>query len=314
MDREAGDRRNGSGGRPGTPGGPGRPDDSHRPDHCGHADCPGHADRRRPRSRPRRTTAAVCLVLGVGTLGGTAVGGWLTSGAPTAQAAEDRKAQTFELGRTLWHSVPVDAIFPPTVRNPTGGPGGADRTWKRTGVVPDSDCAGVHAFDPGLARILTPVGCERLLRATYTDSTSTTVTTVGVVTTGADERGMLALSKRWGTKLLGERTDLLPRPLAVPGTASASFGDRQRGSWIVNVHTDAPLIVYAVSGFADGRRMSEPQPADRAARRRARSVAAEAGLGHDAKGLQAEVDKRLAAAADQEWLRLHPTQREGGDR
>ncbi|GHF90074.1 hypothetical protein [Streptomyces thermodiastaticus] len=233
----------------------------------------------------RTAAAAVCLVLGIGLIGGAVTGSWLTDDSGSARTG------TFATARTLWHSVPVDTLFPPTVQGPGAGPGGADRTWTRVAVAPDSDCA--DAFDPLLRRALAPVGCTRLLRATYTDATQTYVTTVGLLFTKADAATMKSLATRFGTEDLARRADLMPRPYAAPGTVAASFGDRQRASWTVSVPTDLPVVVYAVSGWADGRVVDTPQPAAEATRAGATSAPAQAGLGDEAQGLAGRIEKAL---------------------
>ncbi|NEA47983.1 hypothetical protein G3I35_17325, partial [Streptomyces sp. SID10815] len=119
-------------------------------------------------------------------------------------------------------------------------------TWTRVAVAPDGGCA--DAFDPLLRQALDPVGCARLLRATYTDATQSYVTTVGLLFTQADAPAMSALAARFKGEDLARRTDLVPRPYAARGTVAADFGDRQRASWAVSVLTEAPVVVYAVSG------------------------------------------------------------------
>jgi hypothetical protein len=252
-----------------------------------------------PRAPRRGAATAVCLVLGLGLLGGAAAGNWLTGGASAAQAAEDRAARNFDLSRAVWHSIPVDELFPPTLHSADAGPGGAARTWTRIGVARDTGCATAHAFDPHLEEALDPVGCARLLRATYTDATSTSVTTVGVVVTHANPAGMRGLAQRWRTRNLGAKTDLMPRPYPVPHTDAAGFHDAQRASWTVSVHTDAPFVVYAVSGFADGRKVAHPVPAAEAVARGATSAPAQSGMGNDARGLTALVGDHFTQAADE---------------
>ncbi|MFF8291786.1 hypothetical protein ACF068_21490 [Streptomyces sp. NPDC016309] len=245
------------------------------------------------RSRhPARAAAAVaCLVLGLGLTGGAAAGSWLVGDSAARTSAGDR----FGEARGLWHSVPVDTLFPRTLDGEGAGPGRADRTWTRVAVAPDGPCAG--AFDPLLLRTLRPVGCDRVLRATYTDATSTSVTTVGMVFTDADRPGMAALRERFRAESLDERTDLLPRTLSAPGTVAARFGDAQRASWRVSVLTDVPVIVYAVSGFADGRTVADPQPAAEAMAEGQTSTPAQAGLGHDADGIADRIERRLRTTA-----------------
>lgn len=236
--------------------------------------------------RTRTAVAAACLVLGLGLIGGAVTGSWLTGG-----AGEGGAAGAFATAGGLWHSIPVDQLFPPTVEGRGAGPGGADRTWTRVAVAPDSGCA--SAFDPLLRKALAPVGCARLLRATYTDATESYVTTVGLLFTKADASAMRSLSARFEHEGLARRTDLMPRPYAAKGTVAAAFGDKQRASWTVSVLTDAPVVVYAVSGWADGRTVDSPQPAADAMRAGATTAPAQAGLGNEAQGLADRIERAL---------------------
>ncbi|MER7801883.1 hypothetical protein ABTX71_16285 [Streptomyces parvulus] len=238
------------------------------------------------RLRPQALAAAVCLVLGVGLLTGAVTGSWLAG-----DSGDGGAGGAFTEAGDLWHSVPVDQLFPPTVNGQGAGPGGADRTWTRVAVAPDADCAA--AFDRLLAKVLDPVGCRRLLRATYTDATRSHVTTVGMLFTKADAAAMTSLAKRFETEGLGGRDDLMPLPYAAKDTAAAGFGARQRAAWTVSVLTDAPVVVYAVSGWADARTVDDPQPAGEAMESGATSAPAQAGLGHEAKGLADRVERAL---------------------
>ncbi|WP_308401321.1 hypothetical protein [Streptomyces sp. AC512_CC834] len=249
-------------------------------------DGPARPRRLGGRPRPQAVAAAVCLVLGVGLLTGAVTGSWL------AEDSGDKGARSaFTEAGDLWHSVPVDQLFPPTVQGKGAGPGGADRSWTRVAVAPDSGCAG--AFDRLLAKVLDPVGCSRLLRATYTDATQSYVTTVGLLFTKADAAAMTALASRFEKEGLGRRADLMPLPYAAKDTVAADFGAEQRASWTVSVLTDAPVVVYAVSGWADGRTVDEPEPAEEATESGATSAPAQAGLGHEAQGLADRVERAL---------------------
>ncbi|MFR0353765.1 hypothetical protein [Streptomyces sediminimaris] len=239
-----------------------------------------------PRTRPRTAVVAVCLVLGLGLIGGAVTGSWLAGDGGDGGARD-----TYAVAGTLWHSVPVDKLFPPTVRGTGAGPGGADRTWTRVAVAPDTGCG--NAFDPLLRKALAPVGCERLLRATYTDATQSFVTTVGLMFTTADAAAMNALAGRFKSEGLATRTDLMPLPYARKGTAAARFGPGQRASWTVSVLTDAPVVVYAVSGWADGRSVDTPVPAEQAMQSGATSAPAQAGLGNEAQGLADRIERSL---------------------
>ncbi|MEV6027307.1 hypothetical protein [Streptomyces sp. NPDC052036] len=258
------------------------------------------ADTARPRLLgilvgPRTAGAAVCLVLGLGLIGGAVTGGWLVGGG-SGEGAQG----AYAVAGSLWHDAPVDQLFPPTVHGPGAGPGGADRTWTRVAVAPDSGCA--DAFDPLLRKALAPAGCLRLLRATYTDATRSEVTTVGLLFTRADSAAMTALARRFKNEGLDRRTDLMPRPYAAHGTVAAGFGDDQRASWTISIRTDLPVVVYAVSGFADGRTVTEPQPAVDAMKTGATTAPAQAGLGNEATGLAdriaAALRKRVTAATE----------------
>ncbi|MFE7041175.1 hypothetical protein P6B95_10915 [Streptomyces atratus] len=241
----------------------------------------------RTRHPVRTATAAACVVLGLGLIGGAATGAWLTSDSSADPAAHS----AYTVGRSAWHSVPVDTLFPRTLHGDGAGPGGADRVWTRVGVAPDSGCT--SALDPLLARTLGPVGCERMLRATYTDATSSSVTTVGMIFTEGDTEAMRALSTRFTDQHLDRRTDLMPRTYPVEGTGAAGFGDRQRASWTVHVLTEVPVVVFAVSGFADGRTVTDPQPVAKAMAANATTAAAQAGLGHEAKGIADRIERGL---------------------
>ncbi|MFD9498473.1 hypothetical protein [Streptomyces sp. NPDC060035] len=237
---------------------------------------------------PAKAAAAVaCVVLGLGLIGGAVTGTWLTEDS----AAEPGAGTAYTVGRSAWHSVPVDTLFPRTLKGDGAGPGSTDRVWTRVAVATDSDCAA--GLDPLLLKALRPVGCERMVRATYTDATRSSVTTVGLVFTEADSKGMLALSTRFTGQHLDTRTDLMPRTYPAEGTAAAAFGDRQRASWTVNVLTEVPVVVFAVSGFADGRTVADPQPAAAAMAAGATTAPAEAGLGHEAMGVADRVERTL---------------------
>ncbi|MGW0333729.1 hypothetical protein ACWD0J_17960 [Streptomyces sp. NPDC003011] len=251
----------------------------------------GFDERARPRARgvrvrPRIAAAAACVVLGLGLIGGAATGSWLV-GEPGRTGTRDG----FAVAGGLWHSVPVDQLFPPTVEGQGAGPGGADRTWTRIAVAPDSGCE--DAFDPLLRKALAPVGCRRLLRATYTDATQSYVTTVGLLFTKGDAAAMSALGRRFTDEGLDDRTDLMPRPYAAKDTPAAEFGTEQRASWTLSVLTDAPVVVYAVSGWADGRTVDAPQPAAKAMASGVTTAPAQAGLGHEAQGLADRVERGL---------------------
>lgn len=245
---------------------------------------------RRLSLRSRGVAAGACLVLGLGLIGGAVTGSWLVGG-----SGEGGERSAYVAAGSLWHNVPVDQLFPPTVAGRGAGPGGADRAWTRIAVAPDSGCA--DAFDPLLSQVLAPVGCERLLRATYTDATQSYVTTVGLLFTDADAATMRSLATRFEKEGLARRTDLMPRPYAAKDTVAAAFGDRQRASWTISVLTDAPVVVYAVSGWADGRPVDAAQPAKEAMESDSTTAPSQAGLGNEAQGLADRIERGLRRTA-----------------
>lgn len=242
---------------------------------------------------PARTAVAVtCLVLGLGLMGGAAAGAWWIRD-PDATPARTAYTEA----ATLWHSTPVDALFPRTLKGDGAGPGGADRVWTRVAVAPDAPCA--TALQPRLAAALEPAGCMRVLRATYTDATATSVTTIGVAFMDTDAAGMTALHTRFTDGGLAKDADLIPPTLSAPGTVAAGFGDAQRASWHIDVLTEIPVIVYGVSGFADGRPVTDPQPAQEATAKGQTTAPAQAGLGHDARGVADRIEHGLRQAVAQ---------------
>ncbi|MEU6929987.1 hypothetical protein AB0A05_12590 [Streptomyces sp. NPDC046374] len=234
--------------------------------------------------RPGRVLAAAgCAVLGLGLVGGAVAGALLAE----SGAGEPAEPPGYAQAKGIWHDAPVDALFPRTLSGPTAGPGGAARTWTRIVVAPDTPCTAA-VLPKGLLTALKVPGCERVLRATYTDATSTHVTTVALVFTQADPATM---------RTLGSRAEDDPAPaLAAPATVAAGFGDRQRGSWWRHVLTDLPVVVTSVSGFADGRAVTEAEPATRAMTAKRTTAVAQAGLGHEAKGVGDGVERALRTA------------------
>ncbi|MFB7978334.1 hypothetical protein [Streptomyces vinaceus] len=226
------------------------------------------------RGAGRGVAVVVCAVLGVGLLAGAGVGGWTQqrdAQRPLAPAAAYRKAGS------LWRETPVDSLIPPVLDGADAGPGGADRTWIRVALAPDSECGPALAADWQAA--LAATGCTRVLRATYSDATRSSLVTVGLVFTPADAAGMATLRGR------------LPAP---PGYG---FADSQRAAWTASVVPDAPVVVYTVSAFTDGRTLDSPRPAEDMMRKDATGAVARAGLGHEAKGVAERVERAVRTLA-----------------
>ncbi|WP_276205621.1 hypothetical protein [Streptomyces showdoensis] len=234
--------------------------------------------------RPGRVLAAAgCAVLGLGLVGGALAGALLAE----SGAGEPAEPPGYSQAKGIWHDAPVDTLFPRTLSGPAAGPGGAARTWTRIVVAPDAPCTAA-VLPKGLLAALKVPGCERVLRATYTDATSSHVTTVALVFTQADPATMRTLGSR--------AEDDAPPALKAPATVAAGFGDLQRASWWRHVLPDLPVVVTSVSGFADGRAVAEAEPATRAMTAKRTTAVAQAGLGHEAKGVGDGVERALRKA------------------
>ncbi|MFF5709904.1 hypothetical protein [Streptomyces sp. NPDC012756] len=243
----------------------------------------------RERQVGRTVAVAACAVLGFGLIGGALAGVWLAA----AEPGKPVEPVGYTEAKDLWHDAPVDTLFPRTLTGPGAGPGGADRTWTRIVVAPDAACAPA-VLPKGLLATVEPLGCERVLRATYTDATASSVITVGLVFTRADAPTQRTLGQDLTTRLGAD----VPPALAGPGTVAARFGAPQRAAWWLNAPADLPVVVTAVSGFADGRTVEGgPVPADRAMTANRTDATAQSGLGHEAKGITERLVRLLRTAA-----------------
>lgn len=236
---------------------------------------PDACEAARPRRRPGRILASVlCAILGTGLVAGASLEAWSDHRAahrPLPADAAYRKAAS------LWHSAPVDSLLPPVLTATAAGPGGADRTWTRIAVAPDADCAAALAAD--WRGPLSGTGCTRVLRATYTDATRSSLIAVGMVFTPAGAPEMAALAGQ------------LPAPPAY------GFADNQRAAWTASSLTDAPVVLYTVSAFADGRVLEAPSPAEDLMKKDTTGAAAQAGLGHEAKAVAGRVEAAVRTLA-----------------
>jgi hypothetical protein len=211
-----------------------------------------HAAAGRARMRLGLTVAA--LVLGLCGLAGTAAG-VVTQVLPrTFTAAQQRQIMAWELARR-WRIMPAAKIFPADASYQLSGfalnaASELPLTAHRLGIARQGACAAVT--DAAAGPVLNRLGCTAVLRATYADSTSSMIVTVGVAVLpgGAAARDAvreLAAARR------GRGGVLLPglRPAALPGTLAARFGNRQRQlNWNVSA---GPYLVMSTVGFADGR-------------------------------------------------------------
>jgi len=211
-----------------------------------------HAAAGRARMRLGFTVAA--LVLGLCGLAGTAAG-VVTQFLPrTFTATQQRQIMAWEMVRR-WRTTPAGKIFPAEAGYQVSGfalnaASELPLTAHRLGIARQASCAAVT--DAAAGRVLNRLGCKAVLRATYADSTSSMIVTVGVAVLpgGATAR---AAVRDLAAAEAGRGRGLLPglRPAAFPGTLAARFGNRQRQlNWDVSA---GPYLVMSTVGFADGR-------------------------------------------------------------
>jgi len=186
------------------------------------------------------------IVLGVAGLAVSLVGLVRQARPHQLSGAEQQKVMAWEVA-SRWRAWPAGRIFPASARYPL--------TWTlfetnpglimsahRVGIAPESTCAA--AIDPALARVLDRVGCEAVLRATYTDSTRSFVATVGVVIMRGQAPAISSLPAG---------REPAPGVRAVPfhGTLAARFRDRQRQ--MTGAVARGPYLILYTAGYADGR-------------------------------------------------------------
>jgi hypothetical protein len=211
-----------------------------------------------PRVSPGRagwqlSITVAALVLG---LCGLAVGtaGVVTQILPrTFTAAQQRQIVAWEMARR-WRTTPAGKIFPADARYRLSGfalNAGSELalTAHRLGIARQATCAA--GTDAAAARVLDRLGCEAVLRATYADSTSSLLVTVGVAVLPGSATARQAVRDLAAAG--GGRGKLQPglRPAAFPGTLAARFGDRQRQlNWDGSA---GPYLIMSTVGYADGR-------------------------------------------------------------
>ncbi|MFE9563828.1 hypothetical protein ACFYM0_22280 [Streptomyces sp. NPDC006487] len=229
-----------------------------------------------PRRRPGTVlAAALCGLLGLGLTG--AAGYKAVSDHQAAHRPVD-PAESYRKAASLWHNTPVDTLFPLVLDGQDAGPGGADRTWTR--ITPAADAACPEALGADWQALFAATGCTRVLRATYTDATRSSLVTVGMVFTPAEAPAAM-------DSLRGR----------LPAPTGYGFRDNRRGAWTASVVAEAPVVVYTVSAFADGRRLNAPSPAEDKMAEDARGRVAQAGLGHEAKAIGELVERTLRTLA-----------------
>jgi hypothetical protein len=237
-----------------------------------------------PGSRPRRrrpgTTAIASIALVLGLIGlAVSLFGVITQILPRQfTAGQQREIVNWEFGRN-WRTLRAGAIFPasvsytpPAVLDNNGS--APPLSARRVGVARQASCRA--ATDAAAATVLVRNGCSAVLRATYTDGTSSYVVTVGVAVLPSTAQADRAVRELGGVHDAG---GIVPGVHAVPfkNTPSAWFTDARR-QLSGSIWAGTYVALYTV-GYADSR-PREPVSAD-----------------HYAEGAMTSVGRAVARAA-----------------
>jgi hypothetical protein len=169
-----------------------------------------------------------------------------------------RQIEAWEMARR-WRVTPRTQIFPIRIHYRLSGEqiGSASvltLTARRLEIAQQSSCASAAGASAGLIRLLDRRGCQALLRATYTDASSSLVLTVGVAVLRNGASAMTAARYLTHGTVDGPGSVTvrpLLSPIPVSGTPAAAFGTGQRQlSWAISA---GPYLVLATVGYADGR-------------------------------------------------------------
>jgi hypothetical protein len=210
-------------------------------------------------ARVRRAVVLIALALG---LTGFAISatGLATRLLPRQfTAAQQKQIENWEIA-SRWQRLAAGQIFPASVPYQLSATLLQDGTELslnalRIGIAPQSGC-GAGVTTSTVAAVLRREGCKAVLRATYVDSTSSYVTTVGVAVLPSDAAATQAYGSLSQPRLAAARTAETSRQAAgilvvrYHGAAAAMydysrqiFGELHRGPY---------LVMYAV-GYADSR-------------------------------------------------------------
>ena len=173
-------------------------------------------------------------------------------------AAQKQRIEAWAVAQR-WRTMLKTRLFPARpgyelVGADIGVPGALNLRARRLGIAKQATCASAAGAGRKLITLLDHDGCEALLRATYTDASSSMVVTVGVAVMSSQSTAISAAHFLTGEVATGQGAvsrHLMLRPVAVPGTSAAAFGVGQRQlAWVVGAGS---YLVVAAAGFADGR-------------------------------------------------------------
>jgi hypothetical protein len=215
----------------------------------------------KPGARRRRPPALAVVVALIGLIGLAATGiGISRQVMPrTFTPAQRRQIEAWEIARR-WRVLPKTAIFPLRIHYQLpGGQLGSDGALtliaRRLEIARQTSCARGAGPGRALLLMLDRHGCEALLRATYTDASSSLVLTVGIAVLANDSDATTAATYLTRESAGGQGAVTarpLLSPVSVSGSPAAVFDTGQRQlSWAVSA---GPYLVVTTVGYADGRR------------------------------------------------------------
>jgi hypothetical protein len=210
-------------------------------------------------ARVRRAVVLIVLALGLTGFGISATGLATRLLPRQFTAAQQQQIENWQIA-SRWQQLAAGQIFPASVPYQLSDTLLQDGTGLslnalRIGIAPQSGC-GAGVTTSTVAAVLRHEGCKAVLRATYVDSTSSYVTTVGVAVLPSDAAAAQAYGSLSQPLLAAAGNAETSRPAAgilvvrYHGTAAAMydysrqiFGELRRGPY---------LVMYAV-GYADSR-------------------------------------------------------------
>jgi hypothetical protein len=198
-----------------------------------------------PRRSPGRVAAAVLVPLAA--LAAVGIGFAISGGSPSYDAGArpgSGAAAADVAARAAWRSASADQILPAQLHRE------GTEVYYRLAVDPDESCAQL----PGpFVKALGPGGCDRVVQATYLDSTESVVATVGLVAVGGTAADRQALFQNWTADSYARQYAMMPSTYPVRASLAVNFGNGQRVAWKSAITNDGSYIAFTVSGFADGR-------------------------------------------------------------
>jgi hypothetical protein len=172
--------------------------------------------------------------------------------------AQKARIESWDIAKR-WRTMPKTKLFPARVRYLLNGeefgvPGTLRLTARRLEIAKQASCASAAGGGPDFVSVLAHDGCQTVLRATYTDSTSSLVLTVGIAVLRSQRSAEATAHQLTGGVASGQGApsrQLVLSPVPVPHTPASSFRARQRQvAWVVG---SGSYLVLATAGYADGR-------------------------------------------------------------